>query len=277
MNRFPKISIITPVLNAFSTIEDTILSILDQRYPNLEYIIMDGGSDDGTIEVIKRYSHAINFWCSEVDEGQYAAINKGFLASNGEILFWLNAGDKLLPSSLLLVGEIFSNFKQVEWISSLSPGNFDANGFFFGLGAFPGFSKEGFLDGNNLPPLLSRASHIQQESTFWRRGLWEKAGSSIPNYSLAGDFALWAEFYKHADLIGVTYPLGGFRHLAGQRSEDHQLYFNQAHQSLIELRKCSGWVQSDSEKKSYLGQRIINNSYRSKGSHWSLQSCEFRL
>jgi hypothetical protein len=82
---------------------------------------------------------------------------------------------------------------------------------------------------------------MQQESTFWRRSLWEKAGSAIPNYKLAGDFALWCKFYEHAELCGITYPLGGFRMLEGQRSEDHRAYVNEAKTALNELRAKLNW------------------------------------
>ena len=82
---------------------------------------------------------------------------------------------------------------------------------------------------------------MQQESTFWRRSLWEKAGSAIPNYSLAGDFALWCKFYEHAELCGLTYPLSGFRMIEGQRSEDHQTYMNEAQRALDEARKKLNW------------------------------------
>ena len=100
MNKtYPKISVITPSYNQGIYIEETIQSVLNQNYPNLEYIIIDGGSNDSTVEVIKKYESKIDFWVSEKDKGQADAINRGFAKATGDILCWLNSDDYFFPDN----------------------------------------------------------------------------------------------------------------------------------------------------------------------------------
>ena len=238
---YPKISIVTPSFNCKEFIGDTISSVLNQGYPNLEYIIIDGASTDGTTQVIEQYANRLSYWHSKKDGGQYDAINQGFAKSTGDILCWLNADDMLLPHSLFAVGEIFAQFPQVEWISSLQPASWDARGYLSKVDSLPGFSQQAFLDGLYLPTTAKKGYWLQQESTFWRRSLWEKAGSTIPDYDLAGDFALWCQFYQHAQLYGVSNPLGGFRMLEGQRSEVYLTYITEALTALEIMRKQQHW------------------------------------
>jgi len=206
---------------------------------------MDGGSQDETIEILRKHSGVISYWQSKPDDGQYAAIQEGFSKSTGDILCWLNADDMLLPRSLWVVAEIFQQFNEVEWLSTIKPGEWDAKGYLMGHANVPGFSRDAFLDGLNLPIGRKGSFCIQQESTFWRRSLWEKVGSQMPlQYPLAGDFALWAEFYKHARLYGVDYPIAGFRRLEGQRSQDIKIYTDEAKIALESMRRHFFWKKS---------------------------------
>ena len=104
----PLITIITPSYNQGDYIEDTILSILNQDYPRLEYIIIDGGSTDQTVEIIKKYSDRISYWVSEKDRGQSHAINKGFERATGEIINWINSDDQLMPGTLHKLAAAFT-------------------------------------------------------------------------------------------------------------------------------------------------------------------------
>ncbi|WP_183559891.1 glycosyltransferase family 2 protein [Mucilaginibacter sp. SP1R1] len=104
---WPKISIVTPSYNQGQFIEETIRSILLQNYPNLEYIIIDGGSSDDTVEIIKKYEPWITLWVSEKDKGQANAINKGVKKCTGDVFNWINSDDFLAPSALLNVGKSF--------------------------------------------------------------------------------------------------------------------------------------------------------------------------
>jgi glycosyltransferase involved in cell wall biosynthesis len=216
----PSISIVTPSYNQATYLEETICSVLGQGYPRLEYLILDGGSTDGSRDIIQRYASHLAYWSSQPDGGQYDAINKGFARSSGEIMAWINSDDKYVPGALHVVGEIFGQFPKVEWLTSLHPLVWDDRGRAVACYPRPGYSGRRFLRGENLPGRGWRANEwIQQESTFWRRSLWLRAGGRInPEYSLAGDFALWASFFQHADLYGVETVLGGFRLHSSQKT-----------------------------------------------------------
>lgn len=236
-----KISIVTPSYNSERFIESTIRSVICQSYKNCEYIIVDGGSQDETVSIIKKYEKKIASWVSEPDQGQYHAIQKGLDRATGDILCWLNSDDMLLPEALSLVASIFMQFPEVEWISTLKPGAWDANGYFMGYNLIPGFSKEAFWDGYYLPGTLRKGHYIQQESTYWRRSLWERSGAKIPEHlDFAGDFALWSRFYNHAELYGVDYPLAGFRLIQGQKSEAIEKYNNEARTVFHEIARTRG-------------------------------------
>ncbi len=242
LQTLPIISIVTPSFNQIQFLEATINSVLSQNYENLEYIIIDGGSTDGSLEIIKKYEGYLHFWCSEPDGGQYDAINKGFAHSTGEIMAWLNSDDMYCPWALRTVASIMSQVPQVEWLTTLNPGYWDWYGFCTGFGSMPGYSREAFLDGCYLPCGRKAIGWIQQESTFWRRSLWQKVGSHIrTEFRLAGDFDLWSRFFLHADLYGTTSPLGGFRSQSNQKSRQIEQYAIEAEKSLSTLRESFGW------------------------------------
>jgi glycosyltransferase involved in cell wall biosynthesis len=214
MNTFPKISIVTPSYNQAGYLEQTILSVLSQQYPNLEYIIIDGGSTDGSVDIIKKYEDQLTYWVSEPDKGLYDAVKKGFDKSTGEIMAWINSDDMYHRNAFYAVSEIFQTFPQVEWIQGL-PTFYDEKGRCTTLGAFKRWSIYDYYSGEY--------KWIQQESTFWKRSLWEKiAGDFRTDLKYAGDLALWASFFQHAGLYSLPFFLSGFRRRASnQFSKEH--------------------------------------------------------
>lgn len=209
---FDTISLVTATYNSARYLEATLQSVLQQDYPALEYFVMDGASTDGTQAIIERYAEYLTHWESEVDTGMYDAIQKGFARSTGATMGYLNSDDLYLPHTLATVNAIFRDLPQVEWITSLRPMIWNKVGQPVDVMAFDGYHKQAFMRGEYLHGGHFMRETIQQESTFWRRSLWEKAGASLDtSLKLAGDFELWARFYQHADLVGVRTILAGFR------------------------------------------------------------------
>lgn len=254
-DQWPKISIITPSYNQGHFLEQTICSIIGQDYPNLEYIIIDGGSSDNSVEIIKKYEKQLAYWVSEEDGGNYDAINKGFSKATGEILAWLNSDDLYCPWTLRTVGQIFRDTNSVEWLTTLYPLVIDQEQVLKAMPRLCGYSKEAFLDGCYLEGSPVQVGFIQQESTFWKRSLWERAGSLVPTDSgPAGDFALWCNFYKHANLYGFDKPLGVFRRHPQQISANKEDYIIQA------SRQLSQMISAEKHKNNKLSAYLVRNN-----------------
>lgn len=205
---WPKIALVTPVFNSARYLEATIRSVLSQAYPNLEYVIADGGSTDGSVEIIRRYEPYLHTWFSAPDRGMYDAINKGFArtsneANGGVAMGWISATDLLHVGSLFVVGSVFRTFPEVEWITG-RPTGFSDEGMAVETLRLRQWSRMRFLAGANR--------YIQQESTFWRRSLWDRAGGRVDDSRRsASDFELWVRFFRFAKLYPVDALIGGFR------------------------------------------------------------------
>ena len=189
---WPKITIITPSYNQGQFIEETIQSVLCQNYPNLEYFIYDGGSNDNTLEVIMKYEEFVDFWVSESDKGQSDAINKGFVKATGDIVGWLNSDDLLLPGSLVKVANLFK-----------SKGNY--NTIFFGEGDYL-LEKYNLCMQNYTARLskkhsLSLCDYVIQPSCFWGKNVIDEIGLLSENLHFGFDW----EWFIRAEKAGFKF------------------------------------------------------------------------
>lgn len=208
------ISIVTPNFNTAEFLGETMQSVLMQGYPKLQYVVADGGSDDGSLEIVERHRDRLHGVISGPDAGHADAINRGFALTSGELMGWINSDDVLHEGSLATLDAIFAAFPEVDWISGIP--TTALGGGRSGPTRFKVRSSRAFTYGDFL---AGDYRWLQQESTFWRRSLWERAGGALDTgLRLAVDFELWMRFFRHARLHTVEALLGAFRRREGQRS-----------------------------------------------------------
>ena len=221
MGSLPRISIVTPNYNCAAYLEQTIRSVLAQGYPNLEYVVIDDGSTDSSVDIIRCYESRLSSWTTRPNRGQYASINEGFSRTTGEIMAWLNSDDMYFPGAFSTIANIFQEHPEVEWLTTTMPASWNEQGQAVLVSDLHGFNRDSFFLGANGPDAgVYTRGCIQQESTFWRRSLWERAGGRLDtSVTLAADFEMWARFYQHAELYGVRALLGGFRMRTNQNTD----------------------------------------------------------
>ena len=255
---YPKISIVTPNYNKAQYLEQTICSVLSQNYPNMEYIIIDGGSTDGSVNIIKKYASHLTYWVSEPDKGMYHAIKKGFEHATGEIMAWLNSDDMYYPKSLFTIASVFSEYKDVQWLTGFNA-NFDEQGRTVSVWPATYFSHLSFL--------MRNYQYVQQESTFWRRDLYDKVGGISLDYQMAGDFDLWMRFSRYEKMYIVNALIGGFRINKGQLSENLDKYTKEA-EDIIAKEPISKDEQKEVRFIQKIRPRVLSILQRFKVLNW---------
>ena len=186
----PLISIVTPSFNQAHFIEATIRSVLEQDYPAVEYIIMDGGSRDGSVDIIRNYADRLASWVSENDNGQTDALNKGFARAKGEILAWINSDDTYEPGALAAAAQYLIEHPQIGMVYADT--NFiDQSG--QKIGRFPAAQTD-------YRRLRQGYVHIPQQSSFFRADLWRQVGPLDQDFYFAMDYDLWVRLAKLAPL-----------------------------------------------------------------------------
>lgn len=201
----PKISIITPSFNQGRYIEQTILSVLDQPYPNVEHIVMDGGSTDGTVEILRRYPHLV--WVSEKDRGQADALNKGFARATGEIVGWINSDDYYREDIFASVAGSFAD-PATQWVIGNVAVQFDD-------GSEPKFRKSRHV---SRATLIKDPDIVRQQPTFFRRGALLLAGGWQAQFYMVMDFDLWMRLARLAPPLMVDENWAFYRNHLAQKS-----------------------------------------------------------
>jgi glycosyltransferase involved in cell wall biosynthesis len=202
---WPKISIVTPSYNQGQFIEETIRSVLLQGYPKLEYIIIDGGSTDNSIDIIKKYEQWITHWVSEPDNGQSEAINKGWSRSSGEILAWINSDDTYEINAFQKAGSFLSDKIDVDMIYG------DCNM----IDDHGQFKEKAPTIDFHMKPLVCNEWFIPQQSTFFRSSVIKEVGGVNENLHLTMDWELWLRIaLKGYNIIYFPQTLASFRYYA---------------------------------------------------------------
>ena len=208
-------SIITVCFNSAKTIRETFDSVLSQSCKDYEYLVIDGASTDGTLDIIKGYEPKCDgrmHWISEPDNGIYDAVRKGFAMAKGDVFAWIGSDDVYMPNAFANIKKVFESYPEVQWATGEQCHILD-DGTLCNANYSRKFTYRDFC--------LKTAFWVQQESTFWRKELWEKCNDSFGNYRYAGDYSLWLHFSKHTQLYTLPLLLAAFHLRAGQTSQVH--------------------------------------------------------
>ena len=237
----PKISVVTPSFNQVKYVSSTIESVLNQDYDNVEYIVVDGGSDDGSVRVIKEYERQLAHWISEPDDGQSDAINKGFVRASGDILCWINSDDVFVQGALGAVAESLGDKVAPSWL----------------IGSTQIVDSENRAIRVKVPRTVNQQTFIRwgtssfpQQSTFWTRSMWDRAGPLRKDLHYTMDLALWLKMYDISAPLQVPKVLSSYRvhdqakcfqHPAKVRGEILQVLMEHI---LAERQTSEAWVES---------------------------------
>ena len=209
----PRISIVMPSFNQGRFIERALTSVLEQGYPDLEMIVIDGGSTDETVSVLEQFGDRLSYWCSEPDRGQTHAINKGFARSSGAVVGWLNSDDYLLPGSLLMIGQ------------ALADGS--------GADAIIGHCRVDYLDRGRSVVLKGRyrdrdrllaywrGFEMHQPAIYWRREVMEAVGPLDESLHFGMDFDYWVRIAEKFDFTPIGVVLAGSQYHRDAKTGDN--------------------------------------------------------
>ena len=265
MKALPCITVITPSYNQAPFIERTIRSVLDQGYPNLEYIIMDGGSTDGTVEILRKYESQLK-WSSEKDKGQADAINKGIQMATGDIIAYLNSDDVYEPGALMRVGGFFREHAEAMWVTGrcriIDEQDREMRS---AITAYKNFLLRHFSYS-----LLLVTNPVSQPATFWRRQVMDELGFFDKNEHFVMDYDYWLRIGKRYPVAILDDCLASFR--VYTTSKTSSSYLRSFREELEVAKRYSGssmlnalhWLSYLSIAASYA---VLNSVARLRGRH----------
>ena len=207
-----KISVVTVCYNHASFLEDTIKSVLSQNHPDVEYIVIDGGSTDGSVDIIKKFSERLDYWVSEPDNGQTDALKKGFAQATGEVFCWINSDDELEPGALAEVSEFFESHPEAKIVNG----------------------DHIKMDEKGVPVEMHREipfnrfiwnytyNYTAQTSTFWMRSLYEEVGGMDTDYDMAMDTDLFSRMSASNHIYKTKRVWSRFRLHGEQKTQNFQ-------------------------------------------------------
>lgn len=241
---WPKITVVTPSYNQGEFLEATLRSILLQEYPHLELLVLDGGSKDNSVDVIRRYEPRLTYWRSERDEGQSAAIAAGFAMATGEIFCWLNSDDILLPGALHTVASHFRRRPRLDVL----------------YGNRLVIDRDGAVTGRHIWPWHLTAAHwalgqpLAQEATFWRRSMYEEVGGLDPSKFFIMDYDLFFRMWRRGRFAKTAAYLGCLR--------IHEETKNTRHVDVWQRELAEARERYRLRLPGYVGSRVLNRGDR---------------
>lgn len=236
MSEWPKISIITPSYNQGAFLEETIRSVLDQDYPNLEYIIIDGGSTDGSVDIIRKYADKLAYWVSEKDECHADALNKGFRRATGGIVAWLNSDDVYCPGTFEAVAKAFMADPDLDFVFGNSYETDEHLNIF----------RNDIHTRLSFAALVVLGMTLVQPTAFWKRELFDKYGYLNCDFFFSFDYEFFCRISRHVKSRHLKKHLAKFRLHANCKSMTithvgrenhvriHEMYYKEA---------CKGWPE----------------------------------
>jgi glycosyltransferase involved in cell wall biosynthesis len=245
----PRVSVVTPSYNQAAYLEETIQSVLNQGYPNLEYIIVDGGSTDGSVEIIQKYAHRLAWWVSERDNGQADAINKGYRRMTGEIVGWLNSDDVYQPGAIAAAVEALQAHPEAGLVYG-DVLSIDGAGRPLNLMKFAPYTLEDLL----------AFRIIAQPGVMMRRAVLEAAGELDIRLHCLLDHQLWLRMGRHASMVYLPRQQAMARFHAGAKNLAQAPKFGQ------EALQLAAWLEEQPEFANRLSRKKIwGGAYRING------------